>query len=182
LEPAADKILGVTVGSTTPTFLAVLAVHVAAALFATGTGIVTALSVKGGPRHVRLGRAYYRALIVVFATALGLTALRPREDWYLALTGGIAVAAATLGVRHRRVRHPGHAGHIIGMGLSLAAMLTAFYVDNGPHLPLWDHLPTWAFWLIPGVVAVPLTARSLRQAHGQQRPAAADRRVRETRR
>jgi len=42
-------------------------------------------------------------------------------------------------------------------------MLTAFYVDNGPHLPLWRHLPTWAFWALPSVVGVPLIMRALRQ-------------------
>jgi hypothetical protein len=42
-------------------------------------------------------------------------------------------------------------------------MLTAFYVDNGPNLPLWDHLPTWAFWLLPSVVAAPVIARAIRR-------------------
>jgi hypothetical protein len=35
------------------------------------------------------------------------------------------------------------------MGIAYTAMLAAFYVDNGPHLPLWDRLPTQAFWLLP---------------------------------
>jgi len=39
------------------------------------------------------------------------------------------------------------------MGIAYTAMLAAFYVDNGPHLPLWDRLPTQAFWLLPLVVA-----------------------------
>jgi hypothetical protein len=34
-------------------------------------------------------------------------------------------------------------------------MLTAFYVDNGPHLPLWDHLPAPAFWLLPSLIEAP---------------------------
>jgi hypothetical protein len=53
------------------------------------------------------------------------------------------------------------------MGASFAVMLTAFYVDNGPHLPLWDHLPTWAFWLIPSAVAAPLIARAVRRYRRQ---------------
>jgi hypothetical protein len=44
------------------------------------------------------------------------------------------------GYLHRRRRRPGDATHINGMGLSYVAMLTAFYVDNGPHLPLRDRL------------------------------------------
>ena len=77
------------------------------------------------------------------------------------LLGASAFTAASLGYLHRR---PGHTGHILGMGASYAVMLTAFYVDNGPHLPLWDHLPTWAFWLLPGAVAAPLIARYIRRA------------------
>jgi len=45
----------------------------------------------------------------------------------------------------------------------------AFYVDNGPHLPLWDRLPALAFWLLPSAVAIPLIARAIRRS----RPGAA---------
>ena len=34
--------------------------------------------------------------------------------------------------------------HIIGMSLSYIALVTAFYVDSGPKLPLWDRLPSIA--------------------------------------
>ena len=43
-----------------------------------------------------------------------------------------------------------------GMGLSYILLLTAFYVDNGPHLPLWRHLPPLAFWVLPGLVGLPI--------------------------
>jgi hypothetical protein len=33
------------------------------------------------------------------------------------------------------------------MGGSYIGMLIAFYVDNGKQLPLWDRLPTAAYWL-----------------------------------
>jgi hypothetical protein len=42
------------------------------------------------------------------------------------------------------------------MGVSYVLLLTAFYVDNGPHLPLWRALPPLAHWLIPSVVGVPI--------------------------
>jgi hypothetical protein len=35
------------------------------------------------------------------------------------------------------------------MGTAYVAMLTTFYVDNGPRLPLWDRLPVITFWLLP---------------------------------
>ena len=159
----AGRILGVEVGSTAPWFLALLAVHVPAGLTAVATGLGASVTRKGSARHVRLGHWYYAAITVVFATATGLAALRWREDRDLLLLGTFAFTAATVGFLHRRRHRPGHTGHILGMGASLAVMLTAFYVDNGPHLPLWDHLPTWAFWLLPSVVAAPLIARSVRR-------------------
>jgi len=107
-------------------------VHVVAGLTAVITGATAALSAKGSSRHVRAGRLYYWAITVLFTTALILAAMRPREDWHLALIGTVAFTAAFLGVRHRRLRRSGDAGHIVGMGVSFAAMLTAFYVDNGP--------------------------------------------------
>jgi hypothetical protein len=47
------------------------------------------------------------------------------------------------------------------MGASYIAMLTAFYVDNGPHLPLWDRLPSLSFWFLPGVIGLPIVVRAL---------------------
>ncbi len=165
----AARILGTEVGSTAPIFLAVLAVHVLAGLTAVATGATVTLTGKGTPRHVRTGRWYYRALGTVFATALALTAMRPRQDYHLALIGLVAFTAATIGVEHRRRHRPGDTPHITGMGLSYIAMLTAFYVDNGPHLPLWDRLPTIAFWLLPSAIGLPIIARALH--HGRRRSA-----------
>ncbi len=64
----------------------------------------------------------------------------------------------------------GDTGHILGMGIGYTAMLTAFYVDNGPHLPLWDRLPTLAFWLLPSAVAAPLIARAVIHARRGRGP------------
>jgi hypothetical protein len=161
---SASRILGDEVGSTAPAFLAVLAVHVLAGLAAVVTGAVAALARKGGPRHIRAGRWYYRAITAVFATAAALAAMRWAQDWYLLVLGTVAFAAATAGYLHRRLRWPGDTGHIAGMGIAYTAMLTAFYVDNGPHLPLWDRLPALAFWLLPTAVAAPLIARAVIRA------------------
>jgi hypothetical protein len=43
-------------------------------------------------------------------------------------------------------------------------MLTAFYIDNGPHLPLWDRLPTLAFWLLPSAIGAPIITRAIIRA------------------
>jgi hypothetical protein len=173
----AARILGTEVGSTAPLFLAVLSVHLLAGLTAVVTGATAALSRKGSHRHVRAGRWYYRAISAVFATAVLLAAMRPREDYQLAIIGLVAFAAATIGYLHRRQRRPGNVPHISGMGLSYIAMLTAFYVDNGPHLPLWDRLPTLAFWLLPTAIGLPITLRAIGHARNSAAvPAARDRR------
>jgi len=161
---ASGRILGDQVGSTAPVFLAFLAIHVLAGLTAVVTGAVAALSSKGSPRHVRAGRWYYRAISTLFATATVLAAMRWRQDYYLFLIGAVAFTAATIGYLHRRRHRPGDTPHIAGMGIAYIAMLTAFYVDNGPHLPLWDHLPTWAFWLLPSAIGAPIVARSIAHA------------------
>jgi hypothetical protein len=157
----AASILGTEVGSTAPLFLAVLSVHVLAGLTAVFTGAMAALTAKGSRRHVWAGRWYYRAISTVFATSVALTAMRPRQDYQLALIGLVAFAAATIGYLHRRQHRPDDAPHIIGMGGSYVAMLTAFYVDNGPHLPLWDRLPRLSFWFLPGVIGIPIIARAV---------------------
>lgn len=163
----ADTVAGLFVGSTSPAFLAVLAVHVPAALGCVATGAGAALARKGGRWHTRLGRLYWRGLFLVAGTALLLALLRWPHDLQLVALGVVALGAATTGVLLRR-RRRGHTGHIAAMATSYAVMLTAFYVDNGPHLPLWRLLPWWAFWLLPGVVATPLTIRAALRARGRR--------------
>lgn len=169
----ASRILGDQVGSTAPAFLAFLALHIIAGLTAVLTGAIAALARKGSPRHIRAGRWFYRAITVLFATATVLSAMRWRQDYYLFIIGAVAFTAATIGCQNRRRHRPGDTGHIAGMGIGYTAMLTAFYVDNGPHLPLWDRLPVLAFWLLPAAIATPLIARAaIRARHASRRPPA----------
>jgi hypothetical protein len=160
----AARIFGDQVGSTAPVFLAFLTVHVLAGLTAVVTGAAAALVRKGSPRHIRAGRWYYRAITVVFASATVLAAMRWRQDYYLFIIGAVAFAAATIGYQHRRRHRPGDTGHIAGMGIAYVAMLTAFYVDNGPHLPLWDRLPVLVFWLLPSAIGAPIVIRAVIRA------------------
>jgi hypothetical protein len=164
----AARMFGDHVGSTAPVFLAFLAVHVLAGLTAVITGAAAALVRKGSPRHIRAGRWYYRAITVVFATATILAAMRWRQDYYLFLIGAVAFTAATIGVQHRRRHRPGDTGHIVGMGIAYVAMLTAFYVDNGPHLPLWDRLPTLTFWFLPTAIGAPIITRAVIRARAHR--------------
>jgi hypothetical protein len=158
-------VLGIHVPSSAPVFLAFLAVHVTAALIAVVGGAWAALARrKGRGRHSRLGDVYFGAICVVFATATAMAVMRWREDYHLFLIGAVAFGAALTGLVARRRHWPGDAAHIISMGGSYIAMLTAFYVDNGKQLPLWDRLPTAAYWLLPGLIGVPLIYRALRRA------------------
>jgi hypothetical protein len=160
-----------------PLFLSVLALHVVAGLTAVAAGAVAATAPKRRGRHTRAGAVYYQAVTVVAATAAALTAFRPARDWYLLLLGALTLGLAAAGRHARRHpaalpwrRRPGHAPHILAMGGSFTVLLTAFYVDNGKNLPLWDRLPAAAYWLLPTVVAAPLTWRALVRHRGRQHP------------
>src|SRR5258708_6274660 len=50
---------------------------------------------------------------------------------------------------------------MVGMGTSYIVLLTAFYVDNGQRVPVWDRLPVLAFWIVPSLIGLPLMARAL---------------------
>ncbi len=166
---ASGHVGGFAIPSTDPVFVAVLAIHVAAGLTCVVTGAVAALSRKGRPVHVRVGRGYFWSVCVVFGTALVLAGLRWPHDVHLAALGTVSFATALVGYVARRRRWPGHRAHILGMGVSYIVLLTAFYVDNGRQLPVWDRLPTAAYWLVPGLVGAPVVIRALAR-HRRSRP------------
>src|SRR5207253_3444536 len=105
------------------------------------------------------------ALVGLGATAPVLAAVDWAHRWHLAVLGGIALGSAVAGFVAVRFRRPTRVRvHIVGMGAGYIAMLTAFYVDNGPRLPLWDHLPVLVFWLLPSAIGAPLIARAVMRA------------------
>lgn len=114
------------------------------------------LSRKARGRHSTFGTAYFWVLAGVFATMGLLSFMRWADDYHLFILGLFSFAAAYFGrhnIRRRCVRW-----HLAGMGTSYIVMLTAFYVDNGKNLPLWDRLPQIAFWFLPSMIGVPLLA------------------------
>jgi hypothetical protein len=95
----------------------------------------------------------------VVASAAWLAALRWPQDAYLLVLGPLAVAAATLGRTARRRRWGWRRWrwiglHLVGMSAYIL-LLTAFYVDNGKHLPLWRSLPHLTYWLLPSPIGLP---------------------------
>lgn len=161
MSQAPIVVAGIPIPSDSPAFLAVLAVHVLAGLACVLTGLAAMAVRKGRGRHSYCGTLYYRSLLIVCATMAGLSAVRWAEDYHLFVLGALAFAAACIArraVRRQRIRL-----HLIGMGSSYILLLTAFYVDNGAHLPLWRELPTLAYWLLPGAVGFPLILVALRR-------------------
>jgi hypothetical protein len=151
-------ILGITVPDDRPVFLAAVAVHVAAGLTAVIAGALAATGRKGPGRHPRAGTVYVLALAVVFATASLLAALRWSHDRHLFVIGAVAFGLGGTGWLARRRRwHRWLRWHGTAMPASYVTLLTGFYVDNGPQLPLWDRLPHWTYWVLPALVGTPLT-------------------------
>jgi hypothetical protein len=157
-------VLGIPIPSSSPLFLGIVAVHVVAGLICTAAGIVAMLTPKRAGRHPSAGTVYYWSLAVVFLTMAALSILRWPHDTHLFVLGILSFIAGTIGRTARRWLWRGWLRlHITGMTVSYILLLTAFYVDNGPHLPLWRSLPALAYWLLPSLVGLPLMIWALRR-------------------
>ncbi len=156
------NVAGIEIPSDSPFFLAALGVHVLAGLSCVVIGVAAMLSRKRPGRHPSFGTIYYWFLSLVFASATILSAMRWAEDYHLFVLGALSFGTASLGrIAFRRHWRNWIRLHIGCMGLSYILLLTAFYVDNGKSLPLWNKLPTIAFWLLPGAVGIPFIVRAL---------------------
>jgi hypothetical protein len=132
-------------------------VHILFALACVVSGCVAMLSMKRSGRHPQYGTYYYWSLTVVFATVVVLSVVRWSENYHLLILGFLSLIAATAGRSARRRRWRNWVKlHIGSFGASYVLLLTAFYVDNGPSLPLWNRLPSMAFWTLPAAVGTPL--------------------------
>ena len=161
---SAVVVVGIPIPSSSPVFLALVGVHVAAGIVCVIAGVVAMLSPKRPGRHPVAGSVYYWGLVIVFVTMTALSIMRWPADVDLLLLGMLSVSAAVVGRQARRRLKPGWPRtHVIGMSVSYIALLTAFYVDNGPHLPLWNRLPPLAFWVLPAIFGVPLLVRVLKR-------------------
>ena len=120
------------------------------------------LSRKQPRRHPQAGTVYYWALAVVFVTMSELAFSRWSEDYHLFLLGFLSFVAATIGRSARRRLWPSWPrSHMTGMAVSYILLITAFYVDNGPNLPLWRKLPPLAFWVLPTLIGAPILINAL---------------------
>src|SRR5262245_37801142 len=144
------SLAGIVIPSDSPFFLAVVGLHILVALVCVITGVVAMRSKKRPGRHPTVGTLYYWGLSVVCVSATVLSAIRWVEDYHLFVLGVLSFTAASCGrtALRRRWRN-GVRLHIAGMGMSYVFLLSAFYVDNGKHLPVWRELPPTLYWLLP---------------------------------
>jgi hypothetical protein len=157
-------VFGLPIPDAGPIFAAALAVHIASGLTAVVAGALAATAKKRPGRHPRVGRVYLWALGGIFTTATIMAIIRWREDAHLFAIAVVAFGLGLYGYRARRRHRPGWAPrHAIGMGGSYTALLTGFYVDNGPFLPMWNQLPHITYWLLPSIVGIPLMWLALRR-------------------
>jgi hypothetical protein len=153
---------GLPLPSDTPLFLAFVIVHGMAGLTAVIAGAIAMLSRKQPGRHPQAGKVYYWALAVVFITMSVLALSRWSEDYHLFVLGLLSFVTATIGRTARRRLWPSWPRiHMTGMAASYILMITAFYVDNGPNLPLWRELPPLAFWILPTLIGAPILINAL---------------------
>jgi hypothetical protein len=165
--PAGD-LLGLPIPNAGPLFAVALGVHILSGLVAVVAGALAATARKRPGRHPRAGRVYLWALTGIFTTATVMSVIRWQHDAHLFAIAVVAFGLGGYGYLARRRQRPGWpTHHAVGMGGSYIALLTGFYVDNGPFLPLWDRLPHVMYWILPGLVGVPLIGLALsRFRHG----------------
>jgi hypothetical protein len=162
MSQLARQIFGLPIPDAGALFDVALGFHIAAGLTCVITGALAATAPKRPGRHPTAGRIFFWSLAVVISSSTTMAALRLAQDWHLLVIGTVAFGAGSLGYLARRRQRPGWLRvHIPAMGGAYIALLTGFYVDNGPHLPLWDRLPTLAYWTLPSLIGVPLILRAL---------------------
>lgn len=138
--------------------------HVLAGLTSVVSGALAATARKRAGRHPRSGHVYLAGVGVVAVTAAGMAVIRWEHSAYLLALAIALTVLGALGWFCRPSRRPAlWAWHAIGMAGSFVVLLTGFYVDNGPQLPLWNLLPPVVFWVLPAAVGVPLTWLALRR-------------------
>src|SRR4029434_6726254 len=95
-------VLGIPIPSSSPVFLSIVAVHVAAGLSCTVAGIVAMLAPKRSGRHPFAGTVYYWGLVVGFPTMYALSILRWPANTHLFVLGILSFGAGVVGRMARR--------------------------------------------------------------------------------
>jgi hypothetical protein len=156
-------------------FFAMLGVHILAGLVCIVTGIVTIASEKRAGLHPICGTIYHWGLAILVISAGFLAAAHWTDNRMLLVLGVISFGASSLGRTARRRYWQTWVGtHIMSMGCSFIAMLTAFCVEEGKSLPGLSKLPRLTYWFLPALVGTPLIMRALFRYRMTHRRAAAE--------
>jgi hypothetical protein len=143
--------------SDNPVFLTIIFIHVAAAMVCVVAGIVAMFAKKQPGVHPKAGKIYYSFLWVVFITVLIIAIVRWTEDYYLLILGTISFLSAFIGRKALKNKWGKWTIiHISCMGFSYIVLLTAFYVDNGKSLPVWENFPPLIYWILPTLIGIPI--------------------------
>jgi hypothetical protein len=142
-------------------FFPMLGVHILAGLVCVVTGIMSMVGEKRAGLHPRCGTIYHWGLAVL-VTSSGFLAAHWTNDRLLLVLGAISFGASSLGRTARRRNWQTWIGtHIIFMGGSFIAMLTALCVEEGESLPGLSGLPRITYWFLPALVGTPFIVRAL---------------------
>ncbi len=153
-----DSILfGIPVPSDNKVFLSIVGIHILLAIICVLSGLGSMVSKKGGRTHRTSGKVYYWGLLFVFITVVPLSIIRWPLNNHLLVLGALSFFCAHFGRKLAHNPRPGWTRlHTVFMGSSYIFLLTAFYVDNGKHLPFWSHFPQLFFWLFPAAIGIPI--------------------------
>ncbi|HET6989808.1 MAG TPA: DUF2306 domain-containing protein [Bacteroidia bacterium] len=153
---------GFEIPSNNPIFLAILSIHILAALTCVVSGVMAMFAKKQAGLHPKSGKVYFTGLIVVFVTVIIIAILRWKEDYHLFILGLISFSCAYTGRKALKNKWKKWSIiHITGMGLSYIFLLIAFYVDNGRFLPVWKDFNPVLYWLLPLMIGIPIIIRTL---------------------
>jgi hypothetical protein len=145
-----------------PALFPILGIHILAGLVCLVTGIMSMLSQKRAGLHTRCGTIYHWALAVLVTSAGLMAAAHCTDDRVLFVLGVVSFGASCLGRTVRRRNWQAWTGtHIISMGCSFIAMLTAFCIEEGESVPGLSGLPRLTYWFLPALVGTPLIVRAL---------------------
>jgi len=155
-------------------FSPMLGVHILAGLVCIVTGVMSMVSEKRAGLHPICGTVYHWGLAILIVSAGFLAAAaHSTDDGLLLVPGGVSFGASCLGRTARRRNWQTWLGtHIISMGCSFIAMLTAFCVEEGESLPALSAVPRLTYWLLPALVGTPFMVSALVRRRLRYRSAA----------
>jgi hypothetical protein len=155
-------ILGIFIPTSDPVFLRIVFFHIVVGLICVVTGLGAMFSKKARGRHSLFGSVYFWGLLVLVGSASVLAFMRWEHNRHLFFLGWLSFLFACVGraaIRKKWTQR--FRFHIPAFGVSYIFMLIAFYVDNGPHLPVWKHFHPVFYWLLPVVIGIPLILRAM---------------------